>query len=508
MSAVTVASVQHSIDGKRIRNKKLVCFICRAEVLWLARHLEQQHGDHLLVAQVLGTTGFRRKNGLKRLKNLGSFKHNIDVIKKGVGQILVIRRPKEDHPADQYLPCSQCYGFYYQYELWRHVCPLRANSSAEKPKNAIDSARSLLQGAIETDGFVDEHLRKHVLSHMRKDRLLTTIKGDTVILKFGSGQLKRIGVKGARRIATRMRLLARLLHCLRTTSDTFCSLSDFLNGTYYDAVVEAVEQLAGLHADEHGQRIFKRPSLVLLIGNILLKCCQVKKGEAIRADDEISIKDVDRFMSLYASDWSNSMSCPSLAALKTASYNKPVELPSTSDLMKLKAYTEENMKHLTEKLKKQPQKQHWRALAEIVLTRLLVFNKRRASEPAKVELSQYVNRPKWKMHSNRELVDNLQPLEQKLMDRMDLIQVPGKRNKKVPILIMPEVSLAMQVLVDTRDCCGISPRNRYFFATDSDNGHLNAWLVLHNHAVAANVDNPRLITSTRLRKYVATLAQV
>jgi len=202
------------------------------------------------------------------------------------------------------------------------------------------------------------------------------------------------------------------------------------------------------------------------------------------------------------------MSCPSLASLKTSSYNKPVELPTTSDLMKLKAYAEEQMNLLTEKLKEEPQYQHWRKLSEVVLTRLLVFNKRRASEPAKLELSEYVNRPQWKKHSNRELIDNLQPLEHKLMERMDMIQVPGKRNSKVPILITPDVSLAMQLLVESRQRCGVSAKNKYFFATDSTNGYLNTWLVLHNHAVAAHVDNPRLITSTRLRKYVATLAQV
>jgi len=35
----------------------------------------------------------------------------------------------------------------------------------------------------------------------------------------------------------------------------------------------------------------------------------------------------------------------------------------------------------------------WRALAEIVLARLVVFNKRRGGEPAKMILSQFVNRP-------------------------------------------------------------------------------------------------------------------
>ena len=129
---VTVAAVQHSANGKCIWNKKLVCFICRAEVLWLSRHFKRQHSEHFLVAKVLATTGLNRSNGLKRLKNLGSFRHNLDVLKKGVGQILVARRPKDSHAADGYISCYHCYGFYHQYELFWHMCPCLANSSSER----------------------------------------------------------------------------------------------------------------------------------------------------------------------------------------------------------------------------------------------------------------------------------------------------------------------------------------------------------------------------------------
>ena len=89
-SEVTVAAEQYSADGKRLRNKNLVCFVCQAEVMWLSRRLECQHGDNFLVAQVLSASGRRRKNGLKRLKNLGNFKHNIDVFKKHSGQLIAL----------------------------------------------------------------------------------------------------------------------------------------------------------------------------------------------------------------------------------------------------------------------------------------------------------------------------------------------------------------------------------------------------------------------------------
>jgi len=125
----------------------------------------------------LATTGLRRKNGLKRLKNLCSFKHNLDVLKKGVGQILVVRRSKENHPADTYLPCSHCYGFFIS--LSCGIMSVRTKSEAKKTRNAIDNSCSLLEGALGTDGFVDEHLRQQIMSHRRKDKVLTTVMSDS-----------------------------------------------------------------------------------------------------------------------------------------------------------------------------------------------------------------------------------------------------------------------------------------------------------------------------------------
>ena len=62
---VTVESVSY-VNGKRVRNKKLPCFICKVAVLWLSRHLERNHGDNYLVADVMAKSGAERK---KRLKN-------------------------------------------------------------------------------------------------------------------------------------------------------------------------------------------------------------------------------------------------------------------------------------------------------------------------------------------------------------------------------------------------------------------------------------------------------
>ena len=508
-SGIRVGHVTY-LNNKRVRDKKLPCFLCKVAVQWLSRHLERNHSDNVLVAQVLAKTGAERLSGLKRLKNLGAFQHNVGVLSRGTGELIVARRTSGKASAHSYLPCTRCFGFYHKHDLWRHICPCR-DDKPKTSKDAIVNSRSLLDGALSAEGTgVDKDLKKHVLYRMRQDKRYDVIMTDELILKFGSSLLKRVGVKGRRRIAARMRLLAQLLQTVRELVDQpDKSLQFFLDGTYYDAIVEATEKLSGAAYNDVGHRVFAKPAVVASIGNLLRKCCGLKKGLAARRSDSDDLcKEVDRFMTLFNSDWSDCMSCPASAAQKQKTYNKPEELPSTDDLVKLKEFTEQKLSDLSERLKSEATYKVWRSLAETVLARLVVFNKRRASEPAKMLLSHYVERPDWNNRSNSELLNNLKPMEKVLMKRMDLVQVPGKRNRRVPILITPEVGQAMQLLVDTRSRCGIAEENSYFFATDSKDGHLDSWLVLHNMSISAGVASPRLITSCRLRKYVATLAQV
>ena len=66
-----------------------------------------------------------------KLKNMGNFKHNVEILKRKQDNIIVARRPNKDPiVAKNYLPCVSCFGFYQASELWRHEknCPLRESN--------------------------------------------------------------------------------------------------------------------------------------------------------------------------------------------------------------------------------------------------------------------------------------------------------------------------------------------------------------------------------------------
>ena len=95
-----------------------------------------------------------------------------------------------------------------------------------------------------------------------------------------------------------------------------------------------------------------------------------------------------------------------------------------------------------------------------------------------------------------------------LLYRMDLLQIPGKRNRKVPLLLTKEVQKGLQMLVDKRNQCIIPAQNPYVFVSKSANGYLESWQAMSLVANSADLVQPKLVTSTRLRKYNATVCQV
>ncbi|XP_057311013.1 uncharacterized protein LOC130648900 [Hydractinia symbiolongicarpus] len=149
-------------------------------------------------------------------------------------------------------------------------------------------------------------------------------------------------------------------------------------------------------------------------------------------------------------------------------FNKQEFLPVTSDLLKLKVYCEERTSFLVSALKdKHDDLSAWRELAEVVITRITVFNKRRGNEASSLLLKKYTERKNKTGTVHDDILKSLTPLERKLMNRLDLVHVRGKRGRQVPVLLLPDVVVAIDTLISTREAIGISDSNRFLFPTPS-----------------------------------------
>jgi len=233
-------------------------------------------------------------------------------------------------------------------------------------------------------------------------------------------------------------------------------------------------------------------------------------GCAIKSQDAEKEKELTDFLRLHDLEWQKKISKSALATLSHRKSNKAVLLPLTQDLVKLQKYQCQQMTLLNAELQKYPSRSTWLNLAKVTLSRLIVFNKRRSGEASQMLLSSYNSRPQWHERGSEELKTSLTAVEQKLCDRLALVEIIGKRGRKVPVLLTPELRDSIDILNAMSTAAGIDSHNTFVFA----HGYKNSLRSLRGHDVIRDVCDkaqlmqPQLITSTCLRKYIATVAQV
>ena len=87
-------------------------------------------------------------------------------------------------------------------------------------------------------------------------------------------------------------------------------------------------------------------------------------------------------------EWNFRISHHSITTLNDRKHNQPELLPVTNDFKKLKEFITSKIIALASELQgtNRPLQQTWRDLSEMVLNRLILFNKRRGGETAKLHV--------------------------------------------------------------------------------------------------------------------------
>ena len=403
-------------DGKS-RNRKIPCFYCGEILFNMKRHLITKHSDeNEVMAAVTMKNEEKRKAIFTKISCFGMFNHNVSVMCQKKGTFYVARSSDRKHYVEDYLPCKFCNIFVIKRELYRHCKNCKLQTGGTVHKYAQDG-RLLLDGALFHDGQLPPSLSLRVLCKMRRDMITKVVKKDSAILTFGASLLRKLGPKRANDIAQRMRQLARI--CLRLAKVVkrkkawVCSLSEFITGRGFDSIIDSIGEECELFEDQCGRQLFRNPNLALKVGHSLLKVAKLKLGASIRAQDTKSKADAEEFIALHMSDFTDLVATPAHASVKLQP-RKLDEFPDSKELLALKEYQIKESDRLRKSLICQPSPTDWRQLAEITMSRLLVYNARRGSEVADLRVLEYEKRSSF-VHSNVE--DNMSAEDRKLIKR-------------------------------------------------------------------------------------------
>ena len=106
-------------DVCRKYDKKSYCYFCQKPQLKLARHLRTVHKCEEEVEKYINTNDFASKNQqLMKLRNMGNHEHNLKVIQKRTGELVVQHRPTtKDADYTEYVPCKYCFAYFVKTSL-------------------------------------------------------------------------------------------------------------------------------------------------------------------------------------------------------------------------------------------------------------------------------------------------------------------------------------------------------------------------------------------------------
>ena len=415
-------------NNTRIYDKRQACYYCKKLYLKIARHYQTVHAKESEVVKALGypMKSAERKMELERLRLLGNFHHNIQVLETQCGELIVMRRPTESEviSPEDFQPCTHCYGFLRHNELWRHnkTCPFKKIKNGEEDEGEEHKYKNLQQQSkllLLSQKPRQSNLLNETVASMKSDEITLAARNDDLIIKYGTHLAEKVGGERLHEVSQGMRQLARLLLFLREKSSSGSSamgLEDFMKPEHFDLIIASVKSLCSF--DQSGKTsTVGIPSLALKLGHSLRKCTAILMGKALRQKDNILLTDQQNLEKLIASEWNERISHPSLSMLQSKKFNKIELLPVTSDLEILRKYLLDQLSGLTKSLEEVTDISIWKELAETTLTRLIIFNKRRGGEAAKLKVSSFINRPDWKATSIELISNTLQPIEKELCKR-------------------------------------------------------------------------------------------
>lgn len=498
------------------RKRKHNCVYCDVLVYNFGRHLERQHSDETEVQRFLQMekNNPQRKQIINKVRKEGDFCSSKPLPVQGKKRKCQVKRQDEqetdsenDETTCTLLPCTHCKGYYARKTLRRHVKRCHFNSKSQTSTRSRPQAEG---HTLMSDHFgPNDPLRTSgVLKTLKADEISLVAKRDKIICEVARKYVKSHKDKHLIVVARRyMRRLATLLIEVRNIEkNKSLQFSSILHPSKFKSIIQATRRISGY--DPSG-RTFKSSSMALQLGTTIKKA--INAAYSIEVQKNIaspSLGILDSMKKLIEEEWATEISIEASQNLNLNRFNKPTLMPVAEDIYKMKMYLDELLLNAKIKLSQNNKDEDaYKTIIEGSYCSLLLFNKRRVGELQRILLNTYLNVQKNEPSGDFEKL--LSPTEKILIKKLKRIVIRGKRGRGVPVLFDKVTIEALELAVRLRNNFYES-YNTYLFGTCHSESCISGYHVFRKHVQFALGDpnKTRSLTSTKLRKHLATMAQI
>ena len=461
-------------------------------------------------------------------RNKGDHHHNLSVLAKKSGELILSRRPSSDFRTEDFGPCPKCYLWMLKSNFAHHMNTCICNDGSQVPKSKKYIANSTAHLTTESDMLanrvpmeVPERMLEEVLGKFQNNAISRAARYDVLILLLGKHWWTRSrGLELTRRryVAEKMLRVGRLLNCARdVANDDKLTMWDLIRPKYFETLVEAAIKIT-CPQYEGDEEDMPAPSAAIKVKHELARMAQDKIMFCAIKADEIDDKYIkskyhemksqsEEFANQVTTEWRFKVTNIAKAILRNRAIAKIDKLPLAEDLQLLNEY----LVHECNSLDLTTENVTFDQFAknrDAIGAREYIFNRRRPLEVAGIKVSSYKNR-KTSADIDDAIMKKLTGAEKRAFDELGLLQTKGKGQQIVPVLIPPECEKGMEWLTapSVREAAQVQD-NEYIFASGSPSSPVfSPTYVLRQAAYEAGCKHPERIGGVLLRHYMATLTQ-
>lgn len=350
---------------------------------------------------------------------------------------------------------------------------------------------------------------------MKGDNISFEAKKDALIVNFGESYLKKHKRERKEYVcSSRMRELSRLLIAYRdVVNNPKICFKDILRTKNFDNILAAARNISGYDPQE---KSFKSPSLAMHLGSYLKDVSdelthlilKESPGFACGSSEESGrwLQEIERFKQLVKSRWNIEISGLANKDLQEKRWNKPLLIPLVSDI---KIFREEAIKMAqnccNEFKNNMDDIRSYKLLVQCSLALLILFNRRRIGDVQYLKIRNYMKENKSNL---TDFESALTESEKILTMQYKRIVNSGKGSRQVVILMPKLLENFINTLLDNRYKY-IPQENEYVFAMpQSKIKWCQGDVAIRYLASQMELQHPEAISSNKLRKHIATVAQI
>lgn len=421
-----------------------------------------------------------RNKELARLKREGILSYNKTQAVLGSKEMMRQRKS-----SDNKLPlmCSSCKAFLSRRKFYAHKCP----------ENSPSAKRTGVQLPGPECPITSQFSQK-VLIHLRNDEIGELCKTDSLIVALGLEFFKKKyteekEMESCAKVRCYMRNLGRIIIQTKVITEAkglkLCT-EDIFKKTNIPYIESAINSLVvNKETIKHGMKIIFGYDLKQAVHDLL--------GLYSMSDQDTKYADALKFEHCLKNRW-NTMFRTSELACKRKRFEvlrKPQNLPKDKNILIFRNYV---LRTPDEIMKNKSNVNSFIELRNLVFTRIVIYNGRRANEASRILISNMRESISgvWFSNEDNDITDHI------------ITYVPGKDTSKlVSVLIPAEMKPCIILLMSSelRLAAQVHKDNDFLFpSTRKSSRHIQGSSIMYNMAKEAKI----YLTSTQMRHFLST----